>query len=175
MAAEQALSTLVSLSGAAQMSIDRDDDGNADGANSDADETEDDGNGNGDGDACVVCGSDHSVDDDILVICEGCEMSVHQVTKICKISWSASDVTAGSFFCHFCSQFSPCIGLSCFIQSCYGIKDVPVDSWFCEVCMVYVRTLPGVGLATDGGVLLPSGMNSHCCDDIVSSHNPIRN
>jgi hypothetical protein len=164
--AEQALSTLVSLSGAAPMSIDHVDGGNADGANSDADEAE--GDDDGDGGACVVCGSDHSVDDDILVICEGCEMSVHQVTNF-KVSCAV--VTVGF---SFSVTFAHSLGISCashlppqtrtFSQSCYGIKDVPVDSWFCEVCMVHVRTLPGVALAADGGVQLPSGMNSHYCD-----------
>ena len=60
-------------------------------------------------------------------------------------------------FNHFGARFP---FLFPFAQSCYGLRTVPADAWFCEVCTVLVRSAPELRAATfaaDGGVVLPAG------------------
>jgi hypothetical protein len=51
---------------------------------------------NGDGDHCRVCFSGSSTDQDLILLCDGCDCPVHQF--------------------------------------CYGVKEIPDDDWFCDVC-----------------------------------------
>lgn len=56
--------------------------------------------------------------------------------------------------------FRRALSACAFVQSCYGLRIVPADAWFCEVCMVVVRSAPELRTATfaaDGGVVLPAG------------------